>query len=134
MSLTRDERAVVARIASTVRETVLANAVAEGHIIRVEPELKGTEAGATEAEPRRKGPSSRARVADEFVTGPAAVALSCSKFVTTAEAARELSTNEHALREKIRRTARRIGGRYVADLGVIAFHKFGRSWRGRWAV
>jgi hypothetical protein len=55
-------------------------------------------------------------------------------FITTREAAERLSTNEHALRERIRRAARRVSGRLVADLGIIQFHKFGRSWRGRWAV
>ncbi|GEM_PF-6082039 len=55
-------------------------------------------------------------------------------FITTKEAADLLSTNEHALREKIRRAARRVGGRLVADLGVIQFHKFGRNWRGRWTL
>jgi hypothetical protein len=56
------------------------------------------------------------------------------RFVTTREAAELLSTDDHALRERIRRAARRIDGRYVADLGIIVFFKFGRSWRGKWTA
>ncbi len=55
-----------------------------------------------------------------------------TKFMTTKQAAVALATTEAALREKIRRVRRRIGGREVADLGVVEFFKFGRSWRGRW--
>ena len=129
MNPTQEERATIGRIAEVIREGVLQKAAREGRIIRIEPGSK-----AAEPVPANTRASSRGRAGDELVTGPATVAVFTSRFVTTAEAARELSTNEHALREKIRRAACRVGGRYVADLGVIAFHKFGRSWRGRWAV
>ncbi len=55
------------------------------------------------------------------------------EFVTTKEAAGALATTEPALREKIRRVRRRVGGRDVADLGVVKFYKFGRNWVGCWA-
>jgi hypothetical protein len=54
------------------------------------------------------------------------------QYITTKEAAARLCVSERALRERIRRNLRKEGRHLVADLDVIIFTKFGRSWRGRW--